>query len=983
MTKPPINLSVSKSKALLSLEYALLFLALCVLALRTIYAEGPAVQSTSLPTSVSDQLYSLSISACLLAAFVLWIVWNICSKRFFYRPTGMEIGLALFIIASVISCFAAPDKRLAITNVAVLIAPIFSAVLLIQLLDSQARVNFVLAVVAALGVLCAYQCFEQLFAGNAAMIQQYKENPQSLLGPLGIEPNTLEHFLFEDRLYAQNVRAFFTTRNSAGSFLLLSFFAAFVLYLKNSKNIKSEEILFLRQENTRIAVSNKTKLERFTWRWLRIINVLAITITTLTIYFSKIYRDQEWSFGFVMIVAILITNIIFMKILYYGWMVIQDDYVRTTPGKAVGFLFIPFFNLYWIFVAIGAYAKGFNSFILRNKIPAKRLSEKLFITQCILIILVILIGWVIRYAESISYIKILAIGSLVISIIALVCYIVIILYIKKAADEIYTYTTNLPCQKYRALEIPVTVIFNVLIITESKGAIIGLFFAGFLLAVFIRFRAWLKVHRKAILELCIFIVVASGFTIAWYGLKHNRLPGGNSMLVRWQYWHATAEMIAHHPLTGVGPGNFTAFYSRYKPAAALESISDPHNFLLSILSQYGPLGLVGFLIVMVLPLWKIIFPGASVSSEVIREQPLVFKTNVITTIIVVWVGLLLAQIFIGPAAGSGNIAVPIYIATRFFVPSFVIFTIALLLFRDQFAVDGRAKRNVGKASITTAVIFCALLGVVLHNLTDFAIFEPGVNTTFWTMLACLVAADSFTKPKREIVLTPAPVMKILSIILAIILGGTFLNYALVPVAASTAKIEQANDFISAGRFDQAHRDLDDATALDKFSPVAPSLNARLYLHLYRQEPQNNREMLIQAEQCLKTAIERNKADFKNYDRLSEVYVTLSEITNGQESTDWLDKAFAAASNAVECYPGRGRLHFNLAQIAEKLGKAKVALQQYEDAVDIENQYRGQFHKMFPERKIASRLGEQKYQTALKRIEALKNQQEGDKEPLTK
>ena len=89
-----------------------------------------------------------------------------------------------------------------------------------------------------------------------------------------------------------------------------------------------------------------------------------------------------------------------------------------------------------------------------------------------------------------------------------------------------------------------------------------------------------------------------------YGIEHGRLPGGNSMLVRWQYWTASAQMVADHPLSGVGPGNFSDYYPHYKPAAALESVADPHNWPLSLITQYGPLGLLGFLAMLCLPLWR-------------------------------------------------------------------------------------------------------------------------------------------------------------------------------------------------------------------------------------------------------------------------------------------------------------------------------------------------------------------------------------------
>ena len=122
-------------------------------------------------------------------------------------------------------------------------------------------------------------------------------------------------------------------------------------------------------------------------------------------------------------------------------------------------------------------------------------------------------------------------------------------------------------------------------------------------------RDWLKTYKKTILLIFLLLLIGGGWLVISYGLKHNRLPGGSGMLVRWQYWHSSAKMYADHPLTGVGPGNFAYFYQHYKPAEALESVADPHNFLLSVLTQYGPLGLIGFLAMIFIPLLRVIFPA--------------------------------------------------------------------------------------------------------------------------------------------------------------------------------------------------------------------------------------------------------------------------------------------------------------------------------------------------------------------------------------
>jgi hypothetical protein len=81
----------------------------------------------------------------------------------------------------------------------------------------------------------------------------------------------------------------------------------------------------------------------------------------------------------------MVYGAIFMLVLWYkSWAAIQDGHARTTPGKAIGFLFIPLFDFYWIFQAVWGLSKDFNAYLQRNSIPATRLPEGLFLAYCIL-----------------------------------------------------------------------------------------------------------------------------------------------------------------------------------------------------------------------------------------------------------------------------------------------------------------------------------------------------------------------------------------------------------------------------------------------------------------------------------------------------------------------------------------------------------------------------------------------------------------------
>lgn len=747
----------------------MLAVCLCVVALRATVTESPTIQSTTLPSNVRDIAYSLSVSAVLIFALILWFAANFLSSRFIYRFTGIELGLALLCGAATAACFAAADKRLAVANVATALATVFMAILLVQILDSRAKVRLALAVIAALGVVSAYQCAEQLFVSNQMTIEQYEQSPQTILEPMGIEPGSLQQFLFEHRLYSGGARGFFTTRNSVGSFALLACFAATALFIEKLKNRK---------------------------------------------------LDPSW----------------------------------PTHLLCCG-------------IAASAVILGFA-------------------------------------------------------------------------------------------------------IIRSKGAIIGLLFGGALFVAILRFGDWLKRHRKAILIACLSLGAAATVAIISYGLTHGRLPGGDPMLVRWQYWQASAKMYADHPLTGVGPANFSQYYPRYKPAEALESVADPHNFVLSVLTEYGPLGLIGFLAMIFIPLWKVISPRRDVTPETAGYQP-PFRMLAITFLTVTSAALLLIRPMVLSVTSGGLLDVMIYIVVTLYVTPVFVFIVAFLLLTTPSRRIRDAQCAIGDTDIVGPALFCAAVALLIHNLIDFAIFEPGVFTTFWAMIACLIAEDSFRHRQRQFVLKSTPAAKIAAVVAATAIIGAYLNYALVPVAASTAKIQQANKAISDGWFELAHNLLDKAAEKDPLSPTASFMNGRLYLHHFETTGGRNPDLLLQAEKHLQTAIQRNKQNFKYFEQLAQVYSLLAGIPPGQDKDKYLDKAFQIMSLAIERYPGCERLRFKLAQIAEQLGKTDIALEQYREAIRIEDKYRAQFRIMYPERKeVVSRLGQEQYRFALKRIKEL-------------
>ncbi|MEA3641882.1 MAG: hypothetical protein VBE63_18375 [Lamprobacter sp.] len=83
-------------------------------------------------------------------------------------------------------------------------------------------------------------------------------------------------------------------------------------------------------------------------------------------------------------IAGVIAGVVFLcLILYKLWELIPEKEAKTTPGKAVGFLFIPLFNLYWNFIAINGLAEALNKELSRTNEEELKIDTRLTLAYCI------------------------------------------------------------------------------------------------------------------------------------------------------------------------------------------------------------------------------------------------------------------------------------------------------------------------------------------------------------------------------------------------------------------------------------------------------------------------------------------------------------------------------------------------------------------------------------------------------------------------
>jgi hypothetical protein len=85
------------------------------------------------------------------------------------------------------------------------------------------------------------------------------------------------------------------------------------------------------------------------------------------------------------ILCVIIAQILQLMTLHRNWKCLSLAGATVTPGAAVGFLFIPFFNLYWIFRAYYGLPQEWNRITAAHEETrlAPRMPEGLFLAFCI------------------------------------------------------------------------------------------------------------------------------------------------------------------------------------------------------------------------------------------------------------------------------------------------------------------------------------------------------------------------------------------------------------------------------------------------------------------------------------------------------------------------------------------------------------------------------------------------------------------------
>jgi hypothetical protein len=90
--------------------------------------------------------------------------------------------------------------------------------------------------------------------------------------------------------------------------------------------------------------------------------------------------------------------------LYRAWKCLQPGGATVSPGAAIGFLFIPLFNIYWIFKAIGGLPRQWNQ--ITSAYPNTKNAPKLSIGAFVCMLLIPIIGqmiWLSQITKGLNF----------------------------------------------------------------------------------------------------------------------------------------------------------------------------------------------------------------------------------------------------------------------------------------------------------------------------------------------------------------------------------------------------------------------------------------------------------------------------------------------------------------------------------------------------------------------------------------------------
>lgn len=476
--------------------------------------------------------------------------------------------------------------------------------------------------------------------------------------------------------------------------------------------------------------------------------------------------------------------------------------------------------------------------------------------------------------------------------------------------------------------------------TKSVGAL-GAAIVGAILWVILHLtRTLIDARRKKVFILGWCCVAAGMLAVVAYGLYKDR-PGRwsltyewqSSIMFRWQYWRASAGMIADRPLIGVGRENFGRHYLQHKSIQSPEEIANPHNLFVQAATDWGVFGLLGIAVMLVGGSYVVtkcrLGPGTPRSPPDTGRKPAWITPWAVALTLVVVVGRL-------PLLGTDDFNYRYYTS----VTTGVVWLLGFAVFAYRWVLP-EPSDDAGRGMLGAGVAI-GLLSFLLSDMINFAMFVPGAATTLFALLAVRIVEvtdDRALTEQRKRFKWRLPLGALGAAIVVIAYVG------LVPLVRSarhlTYACESSRHVLPAPVTSQlAYHQFEDAADADPVDPT-PYVEQAEWLMGAASVPELREPALEAAASSIARAIKRDPYSLKLRRMQTRVYQEKAKTTG--DSAD-LERAVDAARAALELYPLDPKGLVALADCQAEAGRAtdsKELLQQavanYKRALNVDDE----------------------------------------------
>lgn len=475
-------------------------------------------------------------------------------------------------------------------------------------------------------------------------------------------------------------------------------------------------------------------------------------------------------------------------------------------------------------------------------------------------------------------------------------------------------------------------------LTGSRGAMLAAGCGLGLLLMLYAGRTMLRRHWRAALAVGWVLVVLGGAGVMLLGQVRGGLPG-SSLEFRWNYWQVTAAIVGEHPWTGVGALNYDRAYLCHKPIEFPEEIRDPHNFVLSILAQWGVLGLLGLVLslvggsIMAVRAWAQP-PADSAPGLEPTEKPQPELTRWLLAVVggYVLLRLWLMRGLMSVPGGQAQIFVDVVQYGITWAATFLAVVVAATRGDEQ------------GGAVARLAVLCGIGAFLLHNTIDFPLFVPGTLTVFAAMVGIALAQTSGFSAQGSGEKQETPIarpgqgarpessrgrsvaMAIAPVALATLGLGLVLFFVYVPVSRASAWLEQAR-----ARRGNAKSYLAAASA-DPLDPTPLVELTERQLRGRDDAPHAEGLDLDVALARLDKAVERDPRQISLYRMRAGLCILRYGVSNSERD---LRDAITAARHALQLYPSSPDEHLGLARV---LAHAAVATGSREWADQAREEY---------------------------------------------